>query len=219
MALVVELEPGCYATEPRPLPETADWRDWQRYWAACLADAGIESAAPIRPGGWMVRVDTLGRDALPIVVRGTLAGAGIPGFPDDNGEIEPDPGERIGALDGGVALFDGDALVIEPRCCGDLGNVAEWREALTDTSGDWSDLWIGHPWPMTRIAGGFFEIRAPEEAGDVAVARDALLADLEIVEARQRQLALQLEAALAELAELDGTGLDRGALARLLAGL
>ena len=36
-------------------------------------------------------------------------------------------------------------VLIEPGCCGDLGNVASWREAVGHRQPEWRPLWIGHP--------------------------------------------------------------------------
>jgi hypothetical protein len=36
-------------------------------------------------------------------------------------------------------------VLIEPTCCGDLANIAYWREAAGYRQAKWHPLWIGHP--------------------------------------------------------------------------
>jgi hypothetical protein len=45
---------------------------------------------------------------------------------------------------GGLALFVDGELLITPSCCGDLGDLSAWEEAVT-TRPQEGTLWIGHP--------------------------------------------------------------------------
>jgi hypothetical protein len=50
-------------------------------------------------------------------------------------------------LNGGLALrSQSQNVLIEPSCCADLGNVADWRKAVGYRGAEWRTLWIGHPW-------------------------------------------------------------------------
>lgn len=66
-------------------------------------------------------------------LRGLLADAG-------------DGIHKLHPLDGGYALVAGDAEVLfHPQCCGDLGDLGQWRLALEPGEGVWREIWIGHP--------------------------------------------------------------------------
>ena len=65
-------------------------------------------------------------------------------------------------LDGGFCLVSDGSILIEPRCCGDLGDLGSWETAahLAEVrEGDgaerlgWERLWIGHPELVARRAG------------------------------------------------------------------
>jgi hypothetical protein len=138
---VVEFEPAKYAREERPYPNVSAIEDpigWQAYWLACLADAGITDLVPIRPGSWLVStarlesVPTLRRllEAAPAACR--LAAEGL------TEALEGRPlAEWVGPLDGGYVVSSGGLTLAEPACCGDLGNLADWRAGLEDESDDW----------------------------------------------------------------------------------
>jgi hypothetical protein len=51
------------------------------------------------------------------------------------------------ALDGGYCLIDAGSVLIEPQCCGDLGDLHSWAAAVNTASqsDQWIRLWIGHP--------------------------------------------------------------------------
>ncbi len=164
---VVEMEPAAYATKLRESPgasvmEVPD--QWQQYWTDCLTDSGIRGLVPVSCGSWFVSANDLERSVLSIVIRKHLDESGIPGFPDSDGEIEQDLHDRILALQGGFALFDGEASLIEPNCCCDLHNLDDWREALSVATSDWRDLWIGHPQLRVRLVGDDAEIRETQES-------------------------------------------------------
>ncbi len=166
LSLVVELEPGTYATEPRESPACSAAEapeQWTEYWAASLANAGLRGLTPISPGSWFVSTAHLGTSELAIVLVKELEQSGIPGFPDSDGEVEEDLEERIRGLDGGLALFDGEKPLVEPSCCGDLSNLEEWRNALDVGSSDWMDLWIGHPQLRFRVVRDDVEIQQTQE--------------------------------------------------------
>ena len=57
-------------------------------------------------------------------------------------------------LSGGYALLAGRALLIGPECCGDLGDLASWRQAAAVPTADWQEYWIGHPCMLGRHAAG-----------------------------------------------------------------
>ena len=54
---VIELEPGRFSTQERPLPAGSSHElpgEWDRYWRESLADTGVAGLTPLRPGSWRV---------------------------------------------------------------------------------------------------------------------------------------------------------------------
>lgn len=64
-------------------------------------------------------------------------------------------------------------MLIEPTCCGDLGNLSEWREAAAYRQSAWKMLWIGHPWISVRFGEGRLVFSEPHES-DAPAARWAV---------------------------------------------
>jgi hypothetical protein len=138
---VLKLEPFRFAAEDRSSPfriyeEMPE--EWYRYWLESLADSGITGLMPVERGSWHVPTSEftgpvlLGR--LLEVIFQNLVKAGF--------SIDLD----CLPLDGGLALrCQSQNVLIEPGCCGDLGNVASWREAVGHRQAEWRPLWIGHP--------------------------------------------------------------------------
>jgi hypothetical protein len=138
---VLKLEPFRFGAEDRSAP-SGIYEDmpeeWCRYWLESLADSGITDLMPIERGSWHVPTSEftgavlLGR--LLEVIFQNLVKAGF--------SIDLD----CLPLDGGLALrCQSQNVLIEPGCCGDLGNVASWREAVGHRQAEWRPLWIGHP--------------------------------------------------------------------------
>jgi len=143
---VLEVAPWQFSERERPPGPAREHRQaWHDYFVACLRDAGMTGVEPIQPGSFFVRAPALlHHPLLAHLVRGCLTESGIPGFPDGDGSQEETPDERVAALDGGYALFSDATLVLEPGCCGDLGNLAEWEGALAARAPE-ANIWIGHP--------------------------------------------------------------------------
>ncbi len=119
------------------------------------------------------------------------------------------------ALAGGLALLSSGEVVVEPRCCSDLRNIAEWREAAGYRGSEWGMLWIGHPWLSIRYDGERLVLSEPHES-DTPVARwlvspDELRVAISVAEAKLERFARRLEAL--------GVEEGRGAIAPWLAGL
>lgn len=49
-------------------------------------------------------------------------------------------------MSGGIVLKHKNQFLIEPTCCGDIGNIYEWLNIIEEEKKNWSQLWIGHPW-------------------------------------------------------------------------
>jgi hypothetical protein len=211
---VIELTPGAFSTRERTLP-SASGRDlpdeWHRYWLDSLRDSGVVGLIPLWPWSWLVATRQL-TDAgvLNAILSTIVRGWGGP-------EVFSDPDSKP-VLDGGLALCCGSEVLIEPTCCGDLGNLSEWREAATYRQPDWKMLWVGHPWVSVWFHEGRLGFSEPHES-DSPVARWAV---------RPEELGQAIAAAEAELEDfacrlrpaLDAMGVAEAPRnARRLAGL
>jgi hypothetical protein len=108
---------------------------WNSYWVECLADSGITGLAKIERS-WLAPIKEI---TDPNIIKQYLA--------TEIGEslsAEYDP-EYIAALCGGFALRSGGETLVWPGCCGDLGDIKEWKIASEYKGCEWLDIWIGHP--------------------------------------------------------------------------
>ncbi|WP_433172993.1 hypothetical protein [Actinoallomurus sp. CA-150999] len=132
-------------TEPR----------WDAYSRFKIVEAGLP--APVAAHPWLVRAVDLRGPGLTRLVRASLFATG-----DEDGELLlariRDPATReqavdeVVALPGGLMLEtpDGRCLAL-PGCCGDIGNLRDWREATLHDDPVPAGLWIGHP--MLTVSG------------------------------------------------------------------
>jgi hypothetical protein len=80
-------------------------------------------------------------------------------------------------LDGGLALSsDQQDVFIEPTCCSDLGDIANWKKAATFDGEQWEMLWIGHPWLSMRFQEPWLSLSNLHEL-DAPVERWAVMPD------------------------------------------
>jgi len=72
--------------------------------------------------------------------------------------------EQVGIICGGIVVKVEDRFLIEPSCCGDIGNIVEWENIFTNENPNWKQLWIGHPWIFYRNVNGVVEFSDYYEA-------------------------------------------------------
>ncbi|MBD3673846.1 MAG: hypothetical protein HUJ26_10010 [Planctomycetaceae bacterium] len=139
---VVELEPSSFSTENRTSPQ-GSFRDmpdaWDHYWRASMADSGITEINPIFPGSWHIATAEFSTFNLEKYL-GVIV--------DDWGGLSSlDNRDSRPVLNGGLALCSKDSgVIVEPTCCSDLGDIANWKAAVAFEGEHWETLWIGHPW-------------------------------------------------------------------------
>jgi hypothetical protein len=131
----------------------------------------------------------------------------------------PDPDDRL-PLNGGLALGSpSQGVAVEPTCCADLGNVADWRRAVECRDAVWQMLWIGHPWLSVMFQAPRLMISEPNESESPiarwAVAPEQLERALVAAEAELERFAERIAAVLRS----QGYGGDPNAMGRRLAGL
>ncbi|WP_144997127.1 hypothetical protein [Polystyrenella longa] len=113
--------------------------EWDHYWRESLADSGITEINPIFSGSWYLATDELSEAQLEKYLSVIL---------DEWGGLSSlDDPDSVPVLDGGLVLYSkDDGMIVLPTCCSDLGNIADWKAAVTFKDDYWEMLWIGHPW-------------------------------------------------------------------------
>lgn len=153
---VVELASWSFSERPSPEgPSRANPDAWFRHWLDCLADFGITGLSPIQAGSMHVAVSEfidLGKLAQ---VLARLVEAEALSAPDGPG-----------VLSGGFAVVTEGRVLVEPSCCGDLGNWNDWQSAALCRKAEWEILWIGHPWLSIRSEGDDLIVSAPHESSE-----------------------------------------------------
>jgi hypothetical protein len=193
---VVKLEPFRFAAEARPAPPGIyeDMpEDWYRYWLESLTDAGITGLLPIERGSWHVSTsEFIGPVLLGRVLEVLFQNLSEIGFSID---LESMP------LAGGLALrCQSQHVLVEPGCCGDLGNIASWRKVVGYRQAKWHLLWIGHPSLSALYRAPRLIISNPHDAEDPtarwAVCPDQLQVAIEAAEIELERFARQIAGAL-----------------------
>lgn len=206
---VLALDPFKLGADERSLP-SGTYEDmpeeWDRFWSQALADAGISGLTPVRTGSWHVRIGEFSNvTLLGNVLEATFRNLSQMGFSNEQEHLP---------LDGGFALRCGSQnVLIEPTCCADLGNLADWRDAVHYRRAEWRTLWIGHPWLSVQYREPHLIIGGPHERGDPtarwAVCPDKLGAAVAAVESELERFAGQVADALPLRHGADARGMGR----------
>jgi hypothetical protein len=151
---VVELAPYDYGSAPQPSASPWGPEQGEAYWRACLREAGITELNPIAPGSWLVPIESI---KSPEMLGKILKVHFADGIPDDLDEIGP--------FLGGLALAEGNDVLVLPTCCGDLQDLDNWRTASSYESDAPQMLWIGHPWLSAWREASLLHIREETEYG------------------------------------------------------
>lgn len=141
----IEIPPLRYPKETHELPEISDYPDpdeWFRKWEGAVSKLNLDFHA-IQKDSYLVDIEAIDDENLQIILEKNLEEIDLEKFE-----------EEVSIFDGGIVLTENDKILIEPRCCGDMGNINEWQRMLDDKTSDWSDLWIGHPWVFYRKQNG-----------------------------------------------------------------
>jgi hypothetical protein len=142
MVTVIELPPSSFSERPYPEGTTVGKEAREAWWRASLADGGVTGLDPIAPGSWHVAV----RQLIDVQTLERVLEAHFRSYSD--------PDEPIGMpLSGGVALLTGGQVLLEPGCCSDLGDLANWEAVATEVWDGSRDLWTGHPHPLAQLLG------------------------------------------------------------------
>jgi hypothetical protein len=208
---VVELEPTAFGASGRSLPSGTYQEmpeEWYRYWLESLVDSRVTGLMPIQRGSWHVPTseftDTVILGRVEVIFQNWL-----------EKELEP----VWGPLLGGLALrCQSQNVLIEPTCCGDLANIAYWREATGYRQSKWHPLWIGHPSLSVLYRAPRLIISSPHDAepptASWAVCPDRLEAAVAAAQIELEQFAEQIAPVLPP-----AYGANARAISRTMAGL
>ncbi|WP_411811133.1 hypothetical protein ACLB9Y_13785 [Chryseobacterium scophthalmum] len=141
----IEIAPLRYSKETHELPEISDYPDpdeWFRKWEEAVSKLNLDFHA-IQKDSYLVDIEAIDDENLQIILETNLQEIDWEEFED-----------QMIAFDGGIVLKNDGQVLITPTCCGDIGNIKEWKKMLDRKTSDWSEMWIGHPWIFYRKENG-----------------------------------------------------------------
>jgi hypothetical protein len=145
----LEISAYQYADKEYEYPDgsSVDFPDeWNDYWLTCISDKGLGNLKAIKKGSYLVDMNSISDPELEIILKQELK------------EVDPAEFEdQLSCLCGGLVVKDDERFLIEPMCCGDIGNIKNWTELMENEASDWTALWIGHPQVFYRINDGIVE--------------------------------------------------------------
>ncbi|MCT2407127.1 hypothetical protein NZD88_06120 [Chryseobacterium antibioticum] len=143
---VIEIYPLKYSKEESELPDSFDFPDseiWYKEWVKSVSSLNF-NFGPIDNNSYLVDIEKIDDDNLGIILGTDFKGI-------KPAELEED---MLTAFDGGIALMEDGRAMVLPTCCGDIGNIKEWKRILEDQTEEWNELWIGHPWIFYKKVNG-----------------------------------------------------------------
>lgn len=145
----IEINPYDYANSEYESPngssqDMAEARN--RFWQKCISDKNLGHLKPIKTGSYLVDINSIGNTELEEIIKNELKEVDLADYQ-----------EQVGVICGGIVIKIEDEIVITPSCCGDIENICEWENIVKETSKDWKQLWIGHPWIFYKKEKGIIE--------------------------------------------------------------
>lgn len=134
----IEISPYDYANSEYEHPKGSVLElseEWNKFWKRCISDKNLGKLNAIRKGSYLVDIETISDNELEEIVKNKLKEVDLEDYE-----------EQVSKMDGGIVICENNTFLIEPTCCGDIGNIKEWEHIFDDKSSDWFQLWIGHPW-------------------------------------------------------------------------
>ncbi|MCT2561321.1 hypothetical protein [Chryseobacterium herbae] len=147
---VIEIYPLKYSKEDSELPDSSDFPDseiWYKEWVKSVSSLNF-NFSPIDEDSYLIDIEMIDDGNLEIIL-----GTDFKGIKPT--ELEED---MLTAFDGGIALMEDNKAWVLPTCCGDIGNIKEWKKILEDKTEEWNELWIGHPWIFYKKVNGKIQL-------------------------------------------------------------
>lgn len=143
---VIEINLFKYSQEDYEIPELSDSssseeRDdrWQK--AISTLDLNLKL---IEEDSYFVDIETIDDENLKIILKIVF----------DDRDIDIEEENYLMLFDGGILLKKDNQLLLQPQCCADLEDIKNWEYIFENSSSDWSQLWIGHPWIFYKKENG-----------------------------------------------------------------
>ncbi len=219
LAPVIEIEPFPYKAEDRKHPEgpgNDQAGSWAAYWRDSLADSGIKGIEPIREASWYVATTSFSDSN-----QGALNRLLTIYWRHHKETPESLLARECSPLSGGLAMInDSNTPLLQPSCCGDLGNFMEWTTIMSDPPPKWTMLWIGHPWVHVKARGEWIDFSEESESNEpdrasFSAATDKVQRALLDAKTELTRFAILVEKALIQF----GCSRDTDAIAQFLCGL
>ena len=125
----IEVAPYDYAKNEYKLPNKTSAlapSEWKEFWLKCLTDSNLGGLKSIHEGSYLVDIETLKIEEITEILKKELQNIEFNDFAD-----------QVEHLCGGVAIELGGEIIIEPSCCGDLGNLSGWENICDSEIGVW----------------------------------------------------------------------------------
>ncbi len=146
----IEINPYDYANTEYQCPNGSSKDlpyEWNKFWRRCISDRNIENLKAIKEGSYLVDITSIGDKELEVIIKNQLKEVDLADYK-----------EQVSSICGGIVIKVDEEILLEPTCCGDIGNIQEWENIFEEKSDNWKQLWIGHPWIYYRMKGGIVEL-------------------------------------------------------------
>ena len=134
----IEINPYDYSNKEYEYPNVSlseFSNEWNEFWLKCISDKNLGNLKAIKKGSYLVDIEIINENELEEILKKELKDVELEDFE-----------EQVGRLCGGIVVSENNMPLIEPTCCGDIGNIKEWESIFEKESKNWTQLWIGHPW-------------------------------------------------------------------------
>ena len=145
---VIEIDPFTYSKEDYEIPELSDSptsKEQDERWRKAISTLDL-NLKPIQEGSYFVDIETLDDENLKIILKIIF----------DDPDIEEE--NYLMLFNEGILLKKDEKFLLEPQCCADLEDIKNWEYIFENTSSDWSQLWIGHPYVYYRKNKGKIQV-------------------------------------------------------------
>ena len=143
---VIEINPFKYSQEDYEIPELSDSSSSEERddrWRKAISTLDLNLKL-IEEDSYFVDIETIDDENLKIILKIVF----------DDRDIDIEEENYLMLFDGGILLKKDNELLLEPQCCADLEDIKNWEYIFKNSSSDWSQLWIGHPWIFYKKENG-----------------------------------------------------------------
>lgn len=196
----IEINPFDYSSADYEYPSSNSedfLEERERFRKKCLSDKNLENLKAIKKGSDLVDINSIKNFELKEILKKELSDVDLDDYE-----------EQVGIICGGIVLKAGAEFLIEPSCCGDIGNLSEWEVIFVEPSHDWKQLWIGHPWVYYRMVkdeiefSDYYEVNIDDVANVKSifmVSREELKNKIGVIRQEQNYFEIRIQNLLQEM--------------------